>query len=82
MASITIRNIEDEIKARLRIRAAHHSRSMEDEAREILKTSLAFEQQPETHIAESIRQRFSSLNEFELETPAREPVREPPDFDQ
>ena len=33
MASITIRNLEDDLKRRLRIRAAEHGRSMEEEAR-------------------------------------------------
>ena len=37
MASITIRNLEDDVKRRLRIRAAEHGRSMEEEAREILR---------------------------------------------
>jgi plasmid stability protein len=37
MASITIRNLDDDIKQRLRVRAAEHGRSMEEEAREILR---------------------------------------------
>lgn len=37
MASITIRNLDDEVKRRLRVRAAEHGRSMEEEAREILR---------------------------------------------
>ena len=37
MASITIRNLEDEIKQRLRVRAAEHGRSMEEEVRDILR---------------------------------------------
>ena len=37
MASITIRNLDDGIKRRLRVRAAEHGRSMEEEAREILR---------------------------------------------
>jgi antitoxin FitA len=37
MASITIRNLEELLKARLRIRAATHGRSMEEEARDILR---------------------------------------------
>ena len=37
MASITIRNLDDDVKRRLRIRAAEHGRSMEEEAREILR---------------------------------------------
>ena len=40
MASITIRNLDDPIKKRLRIRAAHHGRSMEEEARSILRAAL------------------------------------------
>ncbi|MRH21335.1 FitA-like ribbon-helix-helix domain-containing protein, partial [Rhodovulum strictum] len=37
MASITIRNLDDDVKRRLRIRAAEHGRSMEEEVREILR---------------------------------------------
>jgi len=37
MASITIRNLEVDLKRRLRIRAAEHGRSMEEEARDILR---------------------------------------------
>ena len=32
MASITIRNLDDDVKKRLRVRAAERSRSMEEEA--------------------------------------------------
>ena len=32
MASITIRNLDDDVKTRLRVRAAEHHRSMEEEA--------------------------------------------------
>jgi len=37
MASITIRNLDDDVKHRLRVRAAEHGRSMEEEARDILR---------------------------------------------
>ena len=40
MGSITIRNLDDSLKSRLRIQAAVHGRSMEDEARDILRTVL------------------------------------------
>ena len=40
MASITIRNLDDDVKARLRVRAAEHGRSMEEEAREILRRAV------------------------------------------
>jgi plasmid stability protein len=38
MASITIRNLDETVKRKLRLRAAQRNRSMEDEAREILPT--------------------------------------------
>ncbi len=41
MASITIRNLDDDIKHLLRVRAAEHGRSMEEEARDILRRNLA-----------------------------------------
>ena len=40
MASITVRNLEDGLKRRLRIRAAENGRSMEQEARDILRAAL------------------------------------------
>ena len=45
MASITIRNLDESLKSRLCIQAAVHGRSMEDEAREILRSSLNQEPQ-------------------------------------
>lgn len=40
MASITIRNLEDSLKTLLRVEAANNNRSMEEEARIILRTAL------------------------------------------
>ncbi|MGI8485905.1 MAG: FitA-like ribbon-helix-helix domain-containing protein [Thermomicrobiales bacterium] len=40
MAALTIRNLDDDVKAKLRIRAAHNGRSMEAEAREILAEAV------------------------------------------
>jgi antitoxin FitA len=81
MASMTIRNIDEQLKARLRIAAAQHGRSMEDEARDILRIALST-QQPgsQQSIAESIRRRIQPLGGVELNLPAREPAREPVDF--
>jgi plasmid stability protein len=39
--TLTIRNLDEGVKQRLRLRAASHQRSMEAEAREILAASLA-----------------------------------------
>lgn len=78
MASITIRNLDDEIKDRLRIRAAHRRRSMEDEARNILREALVTEVTSSTDLVAAISKRFRGLGHVELDFPAREPVREPP----
>ena len=80
MATLTIRQLDEATKARLRIRAAHHGRSMEEEAREILRASLAGVRSKEKDLAESIRQRFEPLGGVELETPVRSPLRRPPEF--
>lgn len=83
MASITIRNIDDGLKRKLRIRAAHRGHSMEDEVRDILKSALA---DPQLEVAgglgTEIHQRFMSLGGLELELPVREAGREPPEFDE
>ena len=78
MTSIMIRRLDDSVKARLRIRAAKHGRSMEEEVREILKATLAGEEAPQPDLAESIRNRIDPLGGVNLPEIDREPMREPP----
>jgi plasmid stability protein len=78
MASITIRNLDDQTKERLRVRAARQKRSMEDEARNILRAALAKDATATRDLAQAIRERFEPLGGVELSLPAREPMREPP----
>ncbi len=80
MASITIRNLDNDLKGRLRVRAARHGRSMEDEARDMLRTALAGERQPPRSLAAAIRRRFQSLGGVDLPIAPREAMREPPRF--
>ncbi len=81
MATLTIRQIDDKTKMKLRIRAAHHGCSMEEEAREILRASLNEPAaQPPENLARAIHELFAPLGGVELELPKREPMREPPDF--
>jgi plasmid stability protein len=80
MAAITIRRLDEHIKSRLRIRAAHHGRSMEEEAREILRTALSAAPPVKGNLAERIRQRFAPFGGVELKLPRRDPIRKPPDF--
>ena len=71
MATMTIRNIDDRLKARLRVQAAMHGRSMEDEARDILRTALSVEPTSGRTLVEAIRARIAPLGGVELELPAR-----------
>lgn len=80
MASITIRNLDDSLKSRLRVQAAVHGRSMEDEARTILRTALAAQPEP-AGIGTAIHALFRPLGGVELPELPREPVREPPSFE-
>ena len=77
MASITVRRLHESVKARLRVRAAHHGRSMEEEARQILEAALSHQPQG-ANLAESIRARIAALGGVELRIPPREPIRRPP----
>lgn len=79
MPSITIRNLDAETKSRLRIRAAHHDRSMEEEAREILRSVLSEASTPTGDLGAAIRRRFEPLGGAELEIPPREPMRKSTD---
>ncbi len=81
MASLTIRNLDDPLKARLRVQAAVHGRSMEEEARVILRAALNRDRPPAGNLYESIRARVAQSGGFELELPTREPTREPPIFE-
>jgi plasmid stability protein len=80
MASLTIRNLDEPLKARLRVQAAVHGRSMEDEARDILRTALAREASKPANLATAIRKRFAPLGGVDLPDLPRQPMREPPDF--
>jgi plasmid stability protein len=80
MASITIRNLDESVKRKLRVRAAHRNRSMEDEARDILRTALAQEPLSTGNLADTIRRRIEPLGGVELSVLPRGPMREPPDF--
>ncbi len=80
MASITIRNLDPSLKERLRIQAAEHGHSMEAEARRILQMALAGSgrRRRERNLYERIHARFARLGGVDLDLPAREPAREPP----
>lgn len=82
MGSMTIRNIDDRLKARLRVQAAQHARSMEDEARDILRTALSTEPDRGRQLVAAIRARIEPLGGVDLDIPPREHIRELVDLDQ
>jgi plasmid stability protein len=53
---------------------------MEEEAREILRTSLSVVESEEGGLAESIRKRFAAFHGVELRVPKRGEMRKPPNF--
>jgi antitoxin FitA len=81
MASLTIRRLEETTKQRLRVRASRNGRSMEEEARQILKVALAQKAASGLNLVESIRSKFAPLGFVNLPDVPRGPMRPPPDFD-
>ena len=78
MATLTIRQLDQKTKTRLRVRAAYHGRSMEEEAREILRSALTTSDRSKGNLAESIRRRFASFGGIALALPRRDAVRKAP----
>lgn len=83
--SLLIRDLADDVKTELRVRAARNGRSMEEEARLILAAALA----PPARMAadglpwslgETARMFFGPENGLDLKLPPREPMRDPPEF--
>jgi plasmid stability protein len=80
MASLTIRKLDDRVKAKIRLRAARHGRSMEEEARRLLSLAIDIPASEEVGLGTAIRRRFAPHGAFKLELPQRGPMREPPKF--
>ncbi len=80
MASITVRNLEESTKRKLKVRAAMNGRSMEQEVREIIESALRNGSKPPrtgAEFAEGIHRRFARLGGVELEPLPREFMPDP-----
>ena len=75
------RNLDDDVKTRLRKRAAGHGRSMEEEARLILADAVEREAAPTKGLGTALHELFKPFGGVELEVSPREPMRKPPQFD-
>jgi plasmid stability protein len=82
MASLTIRNVDDKLKSKLRLEAARHGWSMEEEVRQILRGAMLAGESEESGLAitEKIKRRFAGLRADEIELPARRAPRLPPNL--
>jgi plasmid stability protein len=78
MASLVVRNIDESVKARLRMRASRNGHSMEAEVRHILKDAV--ERDPAQNLADLALEIFGSRHGVDLEIPRPATDREPPDF--
>jgi plasmid stability protein len=81
MPSLTIRNLDDATKQRLRIRAARHGVSMEEEVRRILKEALRPAEAP-SGLGRRLRDRFAGLADEEFVAPSRHTPRSVPQWDE
>jgi antitoxin FitA len=61
MAQLVVRNLEDEVKARLQRRARRHGRSTEAEVREILRSAVSDEHVPGQPLGSRLRARFAAV---------------------
>jgi antitoxin FitA len=79
MSSLTIRNVDEALKSSLRLRAAAHSRSMEEEVRQILRQAL-MQELPKIGLGSRIAASFAEIGGVDLTIPARSLPRSPLDF--
>ncbi|MGW7684354.1 FitA-like ribbon-helix-helix domain-containing protein [Kribbella sp. NPDC054772] len=70
MAAITVRSLDDDVKHRLRVRAAEHGRSMEAEVRAILMAAVAEQDEPKNWLL-ALHERCAAIGGVELDIPPR-----------
>ena len=70
MAAITVRSLDDDVKHRLRVRAAEHGRSMEAEVRAILMAAVAEQDEPKNWLL-TLHERCAAIGGVELDIPPR-----------
>lgn len=81
MASLLIRDLDEDVKARLRVQAAEHGRSMEAEARAILAAATGIQAAPTRGLASFLRDQLT-VSGVELEIPPRHDPARSVDFDE
>lgn len=72
MVAISVRDLDEDVASRLKLRAARHGRSMEAEVRAILTDAVAGGEDERLNLAQAIRERFAAIGGVELEIPPRQ----------
>jgi len=70
MAALSIRDLDDSVREKLRLRAAEHGRSMEAEVRAILTAAVA-DDAPKPDLFTALTARFARLGGVDLDVPPR-----------
>ena len=79
MTALSIRDLDDSVMEKLRLRAARHGRSLEAEIRLIL-TATATEDEPRNNLFSALSERFTQLGGVDLDLPARTAAPRAADF--
>jgi plasmid stability protein len=80
-STITVRRVPDAVKRGLRLRAAAHGHSLEEEVRQILARAAERDQEQPLNFARAIEEIIDPVGGIELDIPERNPMRAPPSFD-
>lgn len=83
MANLSVRNIEDETKQRLRLRAARHGHSLEEEVRSVLRQAASERDSAPraTNLYDSIRELVEPHGGFDIPIPFRQLAARPIPFE-
>lgn len=82
MAQFTVRNLEDDVRDKLRELARSHGQSMEETVRDILRRAVMRQAEPRPRLGSRLAERFALLG-LDADLPElRGQTIEPPSFDQ
>jgi plasmid stability protein len=81
-AQFVVRNLEDNVKSRLQLRARRHGRSTEEEVREILRNAVKDEGAERTPLGSRLRERFAGIGLKEDLPELRGQIAQPADFEE
>lgn len=80
MAAISVRDLDEGVAARLKMRAARHGRSMEAEVRAILSEAVAAGEDEQPNLAQAVRERFAAVGGVDLAIAPRREMPRTVDF--